>query len=200
LENVELNSSSNGIANKELRSVKEEKVIKSGRVEKDFNKSDANNQKYQSKMLEIENEEVSEADLESPSEVYASLGYTLDDIALLKPRIKQIILDRSVYKPKIGIPEEWKISSSISKKESMKIAEASEKIQNVNYYQDDIDPPKYDRNKKAKKNSKVSRNDPTGSFSKKDLDDTNAYVGEKFSWRGKPPTAVEIDRNLQVIS
>lgn len=80
-------------------------------------KLDSVDTKNNTSKIKISNDEDND-NMNSNIEKLIELGYSMKDVLIIKPTVRQIILERMVLKPKRGLPEEWLLrpsSSSVNK-------------------------------------------------------------------------------------
>ena len=65
--------------------------------------------KNSSTIVETLNMDDNEMDVDI--KIFDALGYSMEDVFIIKPSIRRVITDKSVYRPKKGIPPEWRSST-----------------------------------------------------------------------------------------
>lgn len=112
----------------------------------------------------------------SDMRTFQSLGYSKDEVRALKSSVRNVILDRKKPKPRRGIPDEWLDNSQSQSRRATVTATPSERP-----------PPQFE-------NYKVF--DERKSISKEKESDSKYDRGEKFAWKGVPPTVSEIENRI----
>ena len=117
-------------------------------------KLDSAKTKNNTSKIKISNDEDNN-NINNDIEKLIELGYNMKDVLIIKPTVRQIILERMVMKPKRGLPEEWLLRPSSS---------SASKSKGRNTYKSNTDEVKRTKRK---------------------LPLDNSGVGESFKWRNR---------------
>lgn len=128
----------------------------------------------------------SEINISVDQEEFVRLGYSKSEVSMIKPSVRAIIIERSVAKPRRGIPDEW-------------LADGGRPAASFDRGTDE--PPSFtSRRGMDRSGERTSRARRSDTESRNGLSDIarggRQSEGEAFSWNGKPPTVVEIENSI----
>lgn len=132
---------------------------------------------------------------------FISLGYSANEVNSIQLSLRDIILEKSVRRPRRGIPDEWLIKTNPNTKDSTinqpktptKVSTVAQATPSSNGRQR-ISTPKPPPRAEKVQNRIDNRN--YDEITDEELQPPKA-VSPKFSWEGKPPTASELIQSAE---
>ena len=119
-------------------------------------------------------------------EEFSRLGYSEREVSVIKPSVRAIIIERNVVKPRRGIPDEWLVD--VARPAASFDKETGELPSSTSSRRMDRGG---DQALRARRSDSKRRDGPSDRARSE-----RQSEGEAFSWKGKPPTVVEIENSI----
>jgi len=141
-------------------------------------------QQQQQQQPQPEEEKVDDMELKNAMAGLAQLGYNSEEMAMIKPSLRRVILEKQVMRPKDGLPEKWLLPQI-----PMPLSQAASSRRRPKGVQADEPFPE----RQVQRSSSINGVKKEGGGATR-RERTREGEGEAFSWRGNvvPPTDDEL--------
>ena len=117
----------------------------------------------------------------------------MSDIYKLKDTVKKVLVEKSIPKPKRGIPSEWLLDTDLYANDEKEMTRESRSDKNKSEYSS---PRESDYSESDRQSNKPSQSSVNKKRLRKTYDDDDSETGSTFNWKGTPPTSDEFQRRI----